>query len=111
MPDLIRLYIRHIAIGFVLSAIFVAALFYFNVANLWHLVSTSSEGWIAALMLWVFNGIVFSGVQFAVAIISMGKDDDDDDDRGTPFRLKLTEDRVAIPVPVDAPKGPRNLRR
>ncbi|MGV6811102.1 MAG: hypothetical protein ACWA47_02560 [Brevirhabdus sp.] len=110
MPDLIAMYIRHIAIGFVLSAVFVAALFYFNVANLWHLVSGSSEGWIAALMLWVFNGIVFSGVQFAVAVISMGKDDDDDDDRGTPFRLKLTEERLTIPVRVDTPKGPRNLR-
>lgn len=76
MPALIRLYIKSALIGFALSVTFVGALFWLNVANLWHLVSTSPSGWIAAIMLVVFNGIVFAGVQFAIAIMRMaGKGD------------------------------------
>ena len=71
MPELVRLYIRNVVIGFGLSAGFVGVLLVLNVANLWHLVSTSPVGWIAVLMLFVFNGIVFAGVQFAVVIMRM----------------------------------------
>ncbi|WP_068116618.1 hypothetical protein [Tropicimonas marinistellae] len=77
MPELVRLYIRQVAIGFLLSAAFVALLFGLNVANLWHLVTHSSGGWIAALMLFVFNGIVFAGVQFGISVMRMHEDDDD----------------------------------
>ena len=71
MPQLVKLYIRNVAFGFGLSAIFVVLLFWLNVANLWHLVSTSPVGWLAALMLFVFNGIVFAGAQFAFVILRM----------------------------------------
>ena len=71
MPALVRLYINNVLIGFLLSAAFVAALLWLNVANLWHLISTSPSGWIALMMLFMFNGIVFSGVQFAIAIMRM----------------------------------------
>ncbi len=74
MPDLIRLYIRHALIGFGISAVFVAGLLYLNVANLWHLVSTSNLGWIAVLMLFMFNGIVFAGAQFGIQIMRMAED-------------------------------------
>lgn len=76
MPHLIQVYIRQVIIGYVVSAAFVAMLLYFNVGNLWHLVTHVNVGWIAVLMLWVFNGIVFAGVQFALALPS-GKDDND----------------------------------
>ena len=75
MPTLIALYIRQVLLGFALSAIFVAALLYTNVGNLWHLISTSDMGWIAVVMLFVFNGIVFAGVQFAIAIMRMEHDE------------------------------------
>lgn len=68
MPHLVRLYIRQVTIGFFISAAFVALLLYLNVANLWHLVSHVHGGWIAVLMLWVFNGIIFAGVQFALSL-------------------------------------------
>jgi hypothetical protein len=71
MPALVRLYIRNVLTGFGLSAAFVGALLWLNVANLWHLISTSPQGWIAALMLFVFNGVVFAGVQFAIVIMRM----------------------------------------
>lgn len=92
MPELVRLYIRQVAIGFVLSGTFVGLLMWLNVANLWHLVTHTSGGWIAVLMLWVFNGIVFAGVQFGISVMRMGKDDDDDS-RGK----RITFDTPAVP--------------
>ncbi|MGB0660778.1 MAG: hypothetical protein ACPGNV_11425 [Mangrovicoccus sp.] len=75
LPHLVKVYIRQVAIGFGLSAAFVALLLYLNIANLWHLVTHVNVGWVAVLMLWVFNGIVFAGVQFALSLPS-GRDDD-----------------------------------
>jgi hypothetical protein len=76
MPPLVRLYIRHCAIGFGLSAVFVGLLFVFDVAKLWTLVSRSDVGVMAALMLFMGNGIVFAGVQFGITVMRMGEDDD-----------------------------------
>ena len=81
MPKLVRLYITQVAIGFGIAAAFVAMLLWFNVANLWHLVTHSDKGLLAVVVLWFANGIVFAGVQFAIAVMRM-KDDDDDEPRG-----------------------------
>lgn len=75
MPKLIRLYIFQVLIGFGLSAIFVSLLLYLNVANLWHLVTNTSGGTVAVVMLFMFNGIVFAGVQFSIAIMRLADDD------------------------------------
>ena len=87
-PDLIRLYIKSCAYGFVLSAIFVGSLLGFDVMGLGGLVMRSDIGVVAVIMMWVFNGIVFAGVQFGIAIMGMA-DDDDDDDKGhrPPIRI------------------------
>lgn len=77
MPKLVRLYVQNVLVGFGLSGVFVFALLYTNVGNLWHLVSTSDMGWIAAAMLFMFNGVVFAGVQFAMTIMRMEKSDDE----------------------------------
>ncbi len=76
MPKLVSLYIRQVLLGFGLSAMFVSALLYANVGNLWHLILTSSMGWVAVVMLFMFHGIVFAGVQFSIAIMRMEKTDD-----------------------------------
>ncbi|MGS4946582.1 hypothetical protein ACVDG3_13965 [Meridianimarinicoccus sp. RP-17] len=68
MPHLVRVYIRQVIIGYAISAAFVVLLLAFDVANLWSLISGSPVGWLACLMLWIFNGIVFAGVQFALAL-------------------------------------------
>ena len=99
MPKLIRLYITNVAIGFALAALFVALLLWFNIANLWHLVTHSDQGWLAVLILWIANGIVFAGVQFAIAVMRM-KDDDDDEPRGG-HRGRVMQ-RQPEPVPVRA---------
>ncbi|SDJ92554.1 hypothetical protein [Aliiruegeria lutimaris] len=77
MPKLVRLYIRQVIIGYLLSAVFVTLLLSLNVANLWHLVTHTSGGWIAVAMLFIFNGVVFAGVQFGIAIMRMSEDDSD----------------------------------
>ncbi|WP_435312406.1 hypothetical protein [Primorskyibacter sedentarius] len=76
MPKLIRLYITQVAIGFGISAAFVFGLLWFDVAGLGHLVGQSDVGVLAALMLWVFNGIVFAGVQFGISIMRMQERDE-----------------------------------
>lgn len=95
MPALVRLYIRNVILGFGLSAIFVGALLWLDIAGLWHLISTSPQGWIAALMLFVFNGIVFAGVQFAIAIMRMGSDERPGGGRRAPAPAVLE----TVPVP------------
>lgn len=73
MPKLIRLYITQVALGFLISAVFVALLLLLNIANLRHLITGSEVGIIALIMIWFMNGIVFAGVQFAYAIMSMAE--------------------------------------
>ena len=103
MPKLIRMYIINVAIGFGIAAAFVVMLLYFNVANLWHLVSTSDKGWLAVLILWISNGIIFAGVQFGIAVMRM-KDDDDDDGPGGGLRERVMPP-MHQPVPVRVAAG------
>ncbi|MDX1820504.1 MAG: hypothetical protein ACU0A4_02280 [Paracoccaceae bacterium] len=108
MPKLIRLYITQAAIGFGLAGVFVAMLLWFNIANLWHLVTHSDMGILAVLVLWVSNGVVFGGVQFAISVMRI-KDDDDDEPRGGPRRPIRVDTSQMIPVRVAAKagRGPR----
>lgn len=94
MPKLIRLYIQSIVIGFALSVVFLGALVWMDVAGLQHLILGSSSGFVAAAMMIVFNGIIFSGVQFAIAVARLAEDDD------TP-RGGLRQHLTPIPVRVE----------
>ena len=77
MPELVKLYIRNVLIGFGLSAVFVAILLWSNVANLQHLVLNSGgAGYLALFLLFFFNGLVFAGVQFAIAVMGMAEPSD-----------------------------------
>lgn len=75
MPVIVRFYIKHVLIGFAVAAAFVAGLLYLNVANLWYLITGSDIGGLALFLLWFFNGIVFGGVQTAVAVMLMAEDE------------------------------------
>lgn len=98
-PDLIKLYIKSCAIGFVLSAVFVGLLLGFDVLGLGGLVMRSDVGIVAVLVLWVLNGIVFGSVQFGIAIMGMADDDDDDRDDG-PRGGRRASVFLAEPVPI-----------
>lgn len=71
LPRIVRLYILNAALGFVLSGIFTAAIIWLNVANIGHLVAHVSGGWLAALVFFVLNGLVFAGVQSAIVIMGI----------------------------------------
>lgn len=90
-PDLMRLYLRHCAIGFALSAVFVGLILWRDIAGIGSLVQGSDIGLLAVFLLWFFHGTIFGSVQFAIMIMLQSDDDDDDDD----FRGPLIPVRVA----------------
>jgi TRAP-type C4-dicarboxylate transport system permease small subunit len=98
MPELVRLYIHSVAIGFAVSVAFTAGLVWWDVAGIGHLILGSDIGLVAAAMMVMFNGIVFSAVQFAVRIMALA--DDDQGPRGGHGAREpvLVPVRVAVPV-------------
>lgn len=76
MPKLIALYIRSVAIGFALAAVFLGGVLWMDISGLRGLIFGSSMGLVATLMLWVFNGVVFAGVQFAIAVMKLAEPED-----------------------------------
>lgn len=109
MPKLVKLYIKNVIIGFGIAAGFVAMLLWFNVMNLWALVSQSSDGLLAVFLLWFMNGIVFAGVQFAWVIMAMaGKDEGPRG--GTPVAHRFEPARVKAEAPAGQMR-PLNKRR
>ena len=102
MPRLIRLYIIQAAIGFGLSALFVGLLLGLDVAGLGHLVAASEAGWLAVLMLFVGNGVVFAGVQFAITVMRM-QQDEVPPQGGRRIDPALRPMPVPVPVPVPVP--------
>ena len=97
MPKLIRLYITSALIGFALSAGFLGLLVWLNIAGLGHLVLQTALGAVGGLMLFVMNGIIFAGVQFAFAVMRLA--DDDDAPRGglrAPSALRLAPIKVLL---------------
>ncbi len=102
MPELVRLYIRSVLIGFLISAAFTAGLIWWDVAGIGHLILGSDIGLVAALMMVFFNGIIFGAVQFAFRIMSMAEDTEG------PTGGHGTRDQL-VPVPVTAPSKSRRL--
>ena len=80
-PNLLRLYLQHCAVGFALSAVFVALILWVNVGNLTGLILGSDIGGLAVFLLWFFHGTLFGGLQFAVMVM-LNVDRDDDDGAG-----------------------------
>jgi hypothetical protein len=101
MPDHIRFLLRHAAYGAVLAAVFVGALLYLNVGNLWHLVTHTAEGPIAVVMLYVFFTITLGSAQIGYKIMTLGEDDDEP--RGGKRDEIPSYD--AVPVPVRNDRG------
>ncbi len=104
MPKLIRLYMTNVAIGFGLAAVFVALLVWQDVAGLGRLILGSEMGLVAGAMMVMFNGVVFAGVQFAIAVMRMAEDD-------TPPRGGLRQHLTPIRVTADAARKSPGQRR
>lgn len=101
MPKLVKLYIRNVIIGFAIAAAFVAMLLWFNVMNIWYLVTHSDAGFLAVFLLWFMHGIVFAGVQFAWAVMSLA----DKADRGPGGTPVVRDLQPALAVATDRDKG------
>lgn len=93
MPKLVRLYIVNVALGFALALVFVASLVALNVAGIGHLVLGSDMGIVAGLMLWMFHGVVFAGVQFAIAVMGLADDQGPRGGKLIPIRVEATAQR------------------
>ncbi len=74
MPKLVRLYIVNVLIGFALALAFVVALVVMDIANLRHLILETEKGYLAFVLLVLANGVVFAGVQFAIAVMRLADD-------------------------------------
>ncbi len=107
MPELIKLYIRHCAIGFGIAAAFVAMLLWFDVMGLQHLVLNSESAVMVVFLLWFMNGIVFAGVQFAWAVMNLAEKEDDN--RGG--NLPLLHEYRPVPVPTEERRDARRTLR
>jgi hypothetical protein len=97
MPKLIRLYIVNSAIGFAVALAFVVGLVALDVANLRHLILGTPMGWLAGLMMVMANGVVFAGVQFAIAVMRLAEPEDSPPG-GTRQPLVLVPVRVTASV-------------
>ncbi len=106
MPKLVALYIRSVAIGFALSAVFLALLVWQDVGGLQRLIAGSGPGIIAAVMLFVSNGIIFSGVQFAIAVMKLAEPPEGPKG-GTRAPAVF---RKLVPVRIKAQPAPRRRR-
>lgn len=109
MPKLVRLYINSILVGFALSVLFLGALIGLDIGGLQGLILGSSSGLVAAAMLVVFNGIIFSGAQFAYVIMRMA--DRDEGPRGG-RAVRVEPVPVRVEARADARKAVlRQMRR
>lgn len=75
MPHLVRFLMRHALIGVGLGALFVGALVLLDVARLGTLMTQSSSGLIALIVLTGAVGLTFGSVQMGFAIMLMGEDE------------------------------------
>ncbi len=105
MPKLIKLYIVNVAIGFALSVVFLGLLLWQDVAGLRHLILDSDMGFVAAFMMIVMNGVVFAGVQFAIAVMRLA----DPQDTGPKGGSRAPDTAGLVPIRQTAAKvaGPQ----
>lgn len=96
MPKMVRVYIRSVLIGVVLSCCFVAALLALDVAHLRHLILNSNVGWLAMIMMIVFNTILFAGVQFAIAVMGQAENPPSSGGRKRPYLVPRPVPALAV---------------
>lgn len=100
MPKLVRFYIKHVLIGFAIAVAFVAGLLAFDVAGLRHLIFTSAQGPLALGLLIFSNGIVFAGVQFAIAVMGLAESGTPGGGRRAGSTTRLAGLRQAVPAKI-----------
>lgn len=103
LPRIVRLYILNCFLGFMLAAVFTGLVLWLNIGNIGHLVAHVSGGWLAGLVFFGLNGIVFAGVQSAIVVMSLGRREPPSGGHGRPID--------AVPVPALSPRAKARARR
>lgn len=73
-PHLMRMFFVSWGIGFVLSALFLALMIWFNLMNVGFLILNTDGGYTMALVFWVFTATLFGAVQFSLVIMGYAED-------------------------------------
>lgn len=102
MPQLVRLFIRNYAIGFVLALIFTGGILAFDIAHLRHLVLNVQGGYLAAFLLFFFSGIVFAGAQTGIAVFLMAEESEPRSPRPPRANVTVQRAEARVPIPVRA---------
>ncbi len=75
MPQLVRFVLLHTAIGFGISAVFVALLMSTDANGLAALLRGAESHPLPALLLWFFCGLTFASVQIGAAVMLLAHED------------------------------------
>ena len=101
MPQLVSLFLRNYAIGFLLAVVFTRPLLALDLGGLRHLVLNVQGGFLAGFLLFFFSGLVFAGAQTGIAVFLMAERDAPRPPR--PPRAPVADPLEAlatVPVPV-----------
>ncbi len=74
MPKLIRFVVLHAAIGWVVAAVFMAALLATDPGGIGSLLLRSQEHPLPVLLLWFFTGLTFGSAQVGAAVMLLASD-------------------------------------
>ena len=93
-----RRYLNHVFTGFAMAAFLVALLFLFDTGQLRAVVAFSGGSWMAATLLWLGIGTVFTVLKCVIA--RLADEDDEDGPRGGGGRGPEQRDMIPIRVVV-----------
>ncbi|MEM6372395.1 MAG: hypothetical protein AAF727_06400 [Pseudomonadota bacterium] len=71
---LIRLFLTGTAVGFALSAAFVAVIWVWDIAGIHTHARNSDDAFLILFILWFFNGLLFGAVQIGYAVWHIGRE-------------------------------------
>lgn len=72
---LIRLFLNGTAVGFALSAVFVAGIWLLDIAGIHTRAAKSDDAFLILFVLWFFHGLLFAAVQISYLVWQIGRDD------------------------------------
>ena len=73
MPALVRLYLRSILWGILLGTAFTALVILIDIAGLRRLMLETTKGYLAIALMVGFSALLFSAVQFGIAVMRMAE--------------------------------------
>ena len=101
---LVRLFGLHMAIGFTIAALFVAALLMLEPLGLGRLIATQ-HAWPVVILLWFFTGLTFASVQTAIAVMALDGPDEPPHG-GKKLKLRGRANTALAPARVPARRHP-----